>query len=39
MLGNGFYRKMAADNIRRSREVYLPYLLAQPSSAAYISWW
>lgn len=28
MLGNGFYRKMAADNIRRSREVYLPYLLA-----------
>ena len=33
MLGNGFYRKMAAGNIRRSREVYLPYLLA------YISWW
>ena len=28
MLGNGFYRKMAAGNIRRSREVYLPYLLA-----------
>ena len=39
MLGNGFYRKMAAGNIRRSREVYLPTCWRQPSSAAYISWW
>lgn len=27
-LGNPFFRKMAAGNVRRSREVYLPYLLA-----------
>lgn len=27
-MGNPFFRKMAAGNVRRSREVYLPYLLA-----------
>ncbi len=27
-MGKGFYRKLAWANVRRSREVYLPYLLA-----------
>ncbi len=27
-MGNAFYRKMALRNVGRSREVYLPYLLA-----------